>query len=106
MQGAFARAVRAATDAIVDRALARQLPQVVRTTPLADLPDPFLLFDDGRDTMRARLSALPRPMLLDIITEFGLNPAGKSLSWLGDHQLVTFIVTAVEAQIRSGRRPV
>lgn len=33
-----------------------------------------------------------------------LNPARVSLAWLSDTQLVTFIVTATEAQALQGRR--
>jgi hypothetical protein len=54
--------------------------------------------------MRVRLNALPRTTLLEIIDTFGLNPAGKSLSWLSRNQLVTFIVTAVEVQTTMSRR--
>jgi hypothetical protein len=106
VQGAFERAVEATPDIMAGRVVARPIPHVVPTVPVTDLPDPFQLFEGDRATMRARLSALPRPMLLEMIATFGLNPAGKSLSWLRDHQLVTFIVTAVEAQILSGRRRV
>jgi hypothetical protein len=102
VQGAFDRAVRATPD-ITMRGVDRAIPGVVATTPVTELPDPFQLFATGAATMRARLSTLPRSALLDVVAEFGLNPAGKSLSWLTDHQLVTFIVTAVEAQLRSGR---
>jgi hypothetical protein len=106
VQGAFDRAARATPDPMMRRIVARQIPRVVPTDPVTDLPDPFQLLETGRATMRSTLSALPRPMLLAMIAEFGLNPAGKSLSWLRDHQLVTFIITAVEAQIRLGKRPV
>ena len=70
----------------------------------AELPDPFDLYASGVTSMRVRLATLPRSMLLDTIDAFGLNPAGKSLAWLSDGQLVTFIVTAVEVQSRSGQR--
>jgi hypothetical protein len=103
VQGAFGRAVRSTPDVDVRGIVASRIPPVAPSTPVTDLPDPFLLFQHAPATMRTRLGALPRPMLLDIIAEFGLNPAQNSLSWLRDHQLVTFIVTAVEAQIRSGR---
>jgi hypothetical protein len=106
LQGALDRAVGATSDVTLRGVVARQIPTVISSSPVTDLPDPFQLFERGRATMRARLGALPRPMLLDMIAEFGLNPPGKSLSWLTNHQLVTFIVTAVDAQIRTGRRAV
>jgi hypothetical protein len=105
VEGAFVRAVRATPDAALRSVAARQVPRVVAPAPITDLPDPFVLYESGSAAMRARLGALPRSTLLAIIAEFRLNPAGKSLSWLTDRQLVTFIVTAVDAQIRSGRRP-
>ena len=70
----------------------------------AELPDPFDLYTSGVMNMRARLAGLPRSMLLEMIETFGLNPAGKSLAWLSNAQLVTFIVTAVEVQSASGTR--
>jgi hypothetical protein len=68
-------------------------------------PHPFQLYTLGVERMRARLSALPPVTLLEIITAFELNPAGKSLIWLSDRQLVTFIVTATEVQVRQGVEP-
>ena len=81
----------------------RQRPPVAGTT---DVPDPFQLFSGGRDKMRLRLGALPRRMLLEIIATFALNPAGMNVSWLNDSQLVTFIITAVDAQVLAGRRSI
>jgi hypothetical protein len=56
--------------------------------------------------MATRLGALPRATLLNIIAASDLNPAGESLASLNDRQLVTFIVTAADAQLRIGRRQV
>jgi hypothetical protein len=105
VEGAFSRAVAAASDALRTRVVARRaetLAAALRAT--VDLPDPFQLYAFGPDRMRARLGALPGATLLEIIAAFELNPAGKSLAWLSDRQLVTFIVTATEVQIRQGRR--
>jgi hypothetical protein len=103
VEGAFSRAV-AVTDSPNRPIVATRADTVaaaVRAT--VDLPDPFDLYSLGQERMRARLSALPRVTLLEIVTAFELNPAGKSLAWLSDSQLVTFIVTATEVQIRQGR---
>jgi hypothetical protein len=70
----------------------------------AELPDPFELFALGKMEMRVHLSALPRSTLLAIIDAFGLNPPGKSLTWLTQYQLVIFIITAVEVQSMRRRR--
>jgi len=106
VQGALERAAAAAAP-VRSRVVARQMVEEPVTTPMTEpFPDPFQLFDIGRVAMRARLSALTRPHLLALIASYGLNPPGKSLAWLTDRQLVTFIVTAVEAQsrLRNGRR--
>ena len=100
VQGAFARSAAMAPLPVASRVVARRIvPAPVATTATDALPDPFALFDTGRAAMRGRLSALPRAALSTMITAYGLNPAGKSLAWLSDHQLVTFIMTAVEAQL-------
>jgi hypothetical protein len=105
VQGAFARAVSTAAARTQPRVVARRVDQAAIVAGTVDLPDPFRLFAEGRETMRARLNAWPRATLLNIITASTLNPAGKSLAWLSDQQLVTFILTAVEAQLSAGRRP-
>ena len=108
VQGAFKRAVIASADSpprLVTRptlaeAAAAEAIDAVR----GELPDPFDLYASGETAMRRRLSALSRSTLLELIATYGLNPAGKSLSWLNHRQLVTFIVTAVEVQESSGLR--
>ena len=108
VQGAFSRAVSAGAEVLprlrerwtVAEAAAEAAIEAVR----GEVPDPFALYASGRPAMRVRLSALPRATLLEIIDTFGLNPAGKSLSWLSRHQLVTFILTAVEVQTAMSRR--
>ena len=105
VQGAFRRAVAATAGAMGSRLAARPMASTAAVeAATVDLPDPFDLYRHGRDTMRARLSALPRGILLNIIVASDLNPARKSLVWLSDRQLVTFIITAVEAQLAAGTR--
>ena len=109
VQGAFDRAVTAGAASPVPRLVARRtVAEAAAEAAVAairgDVPDPFELYAAGRPAMRVRLAALPRATLLEIIATFGLNPAGKSLAWLSQLQLVTFIMTAVEVQISSGRR--
>jgi hypothetical protein len=104
-EGAFSRAVAATTDPLLARIVARRAETTAAAIRATEgLPDPFQLYTLGPERMRARLSALPRVTLLEIIVAFELNPAAKSLAWLNDRQLVTFIVTATEVQIRQGRR--
>jgi hypothetical protein len=104
VQGAFTRAVTATAAGTESRAVAERVDHAAVVAATVDLPDPFRLFTEGRETMRARLNAWPRATLLNIIAASNLNPAGKSLAWLTERQLVTFIVTAVEAQLSAGRR--
>ena len=104
VEGAFVRADIGTNDAVRARLVARRAEMAAAVRAKVDLPDPFQLFALGAERMRARLNALPRSTLLEIITAFELNPAGKSLAWLNDRQLVTFIVTATEVQLRQGRR--
>jgi hypothetical protein len=104
VQGAFQRAVAATPDSLGSRVVARRAVVAAVESATTELPDPFELIQLGTDRMRARLNALPRTTLLSIIVAFGLNPAGKSLAWLSDRQLVTFIVTATEVQTGQARR--
>lgn len=108
VEGAFDRAAQATVETsprvIARRAIADSAVDADVASSEAGLPDPFDLYMGGVTNMRARLAVLPRPMLLDLIETFGLNPAEKSLAWLSNAQLVTFIVTAVEVQSASGRR--
>ena len=108
VEGAFERAAQAtlgtAARVTARRAVADSAVDAAVANVQGPLPDPFDLYSGGITTMRARLAGLPRSMLLDIIETFGLNPAGKSLTWLSDGQLITFIVTAVEVQSASGTR--
>ena len=110
VQGAFERAVTGGVEPALPRMVARltraeAAAEAAIAASRGELPDPFELYASGRPAMRARLSVLSRAALLEIITTFGLNPAGKSLAWLSQLQLVTFIVTAVEVQVSSGRHP-
>jgi hypothetical protein len=86
VEGAFSRAVSADRDLLSAfrerRTAAAASAEAVVDAVRGDLPDPFELYASGRAAMRVRLNALPRTTLLEIIDTFGLNPAGKSLSWL------------------------
>ena len=104
VEGAFQRAVAATPNLLGSHVVARRADVAAIESATTDLPDPFELIQLGTDRMRARLNALPRVTLLSIIAASGLNPAGKSLTWLSDRQLVTFIVTATEVQTRQARR--
>jgi hypothetical protein len=101
IQGALARAV-AASKASGARPVAT--PLHVTDVPTVTAIDPFAIFALGDDALRLQLRSFTRTELLTIIDAHELNPAHLSLARLSDSQLVTFIVTAVEAQIHQGRR--
>jgi hypothetical protein len=67
--------------------------------------DPFEIGARSLDVLKQELGALNRPRLLNIIAAYTLNPAGTDLSCMTDHQLVHFIVTAVEAHMLSHGPP-
>ena len=107
VQGAFDRAVAATmgTRLVARRADVERVPDVAPSPVHDALPDPFELYSLlGDSGTRVQLRPLPRATLLAIIDAFGLNPAGNSLAWLTQPQLVTFIVTAVDVQVASGKR--
>ncbi len=66
--------------------------------------DPFEVGGRNLDVLRQELGALNRPRLLNIITAFDLNPGGKDVSWMSDHQLAHFIVVAVDTQLAQRAR--
>lgn len=79
-------------------------PRATTTIPVAQskpepLLDPFEIGGRSLDILRQELSALNRPRLLNIIAAYDLNQRGSDVSWMSDAQLVTFIVTATEAQL-------
>jgi hypothetical protein len=107
VEGAFRRAVHAPADVLAvlrDRmSVAEAAAEAAIEIDRGDVTDPFAMYQSGRPAMKARLSALPVGSLRQMIVDFGLNRAGKSLSWLNRNQLVTFIITATEVQIAQGK---
>jgi hypothetical protein len=110
LEGALERAlhkptvrVRVVDEPISSAPAPRAVVQRVAAGPEAVL-DPFEIGGRSLDILRQELTALNRPRLLNIIAAFDLNPAGEDLSWMSDAQLVTFIVTATEAQLSRGVR--
>lgn len=79
-------------------------PVVVAAPPPAAEPilDPFEIGSRNLDILRQELTALNRPRLLNIIAAYDLNAGGEDIGWMTDAQLVTFIVTAVEAILVQG----
>jgi hypothetical protein len=96
LQGALERAVVSPEESAAHRRVLRQ----IRTTILAAAAafDPFEYFTLGEHVLRRELQPFTPAVLRAIIINWGLNPAGFDLSKFTKAQLVTFIVTAVEAQ--------
>jgi hypothetical protein len=104
LEGALERALRPQTirmQIVEEPASTAPAERVV--TQMAPRPeavlDPFEIGRRSLDVLRQELSALNRPRLMNIIAAFDLNPAGNGIDWMTDAQLVTFIVTAVDAQL-------
>src|SRR5215211_3675141 len=79
---------------------ARKAVTTTRVMPPGPEPvlDPFEIGGRSLDILKQELGALNRPRLINIIAGYDLNPGGEDISWMSDHQLVHFIVTAVDAQ--------
>jgi hypothetical protein len=110
LEGALERALRPATVRlhIVDEPAStapaeRAVTHTVAPRPEAVL-DPFEIGRRSLDILRQELMALNRARLTNIIATYDLNPAGTAIGWLTDAQLVTFIVTAVDAQLLQRHR--
>ena len=110
LEGALERAlhkptvrVRVVEEAVSSAPAPRAVAPPAAQGPEAVL-DPFDIGSRSLDILRQHLTALNRPRLLNIIAAFDLNPAGEDVSWMSDSQLMTFIVTATEAQLARGVR--
>ena len=111
LEGALTRALRPPTvrvRVIEEPVSDAPAPRVLSRTVVAPGPDavldPFAIGARSLDVLRQELSALNRPRLRNIIEAYDLTPAGEDLAWMSDHQLETFIVTAVEAQFAQRAR--
>lgn len=95
-----------AMDVPVSDGPARRPIAINRVVPPGPEPvlNPFDVASRNIDQLRQELHALNRPRLLNIITAYDLNPGGEDVSWMTDHQLVHFIVVAVEAQLAQRAR--
>ena len=87
-----------ASDEPAPRAVTVPVPaRVLRREAILD---PFeVAGQSGIDVLDQELRALNRPRLLNIISEFDLNPGGEDIEWMSEAQLVRFIVVAVETQL-------
>ena len=112
LQGALHRARRPVTVRVrtVDLPYSdAPAPRDVHTTRLMPpgpepVLDPFVIGGRNPDQLRQELGALNRPRLLNIIAAYDLNPGNEDISWMSDHQLVHFIVVAVDAQLTQRAR--
>ncbi len=65
--------------------------------------DPFAVGSHSLDILRQELHALGRARLTNIIAAYDMNPGGEDLRTFTDAQLITFIVTTVDAALAPGR---
>jgi hypothetical protein len=111
LEGALQRALKPATVRVrvVEEPVSHAPAQRVITHRMAAsrpeaVLDPFEIGSRSLDVLRQELTALNRPRLLNIIAAYDLNPGGEEIDWMTDAQLVTFIVTATEAQLLQRQR--
>lgn len=111
LQGALVRALKPATvrvrvieEPLSDGPATKVVHRTLATNTPEPVLDPFEIGGRSLDVLRQELGALNRPRLLNIIAAFELNGSGEDLAWMSDLQLVTFIVTAVDAQLAQRTR--
>jgi hypothetical protein len=96
LRGAVARAAVSRAETAIHR---RSDRQARLTGPIEEsVPDPFDLFEHGEHVLRRELLLFKPATLRELILTHKLNPAGLDLAKFTKAQLVTFIVTAMEAQ--------
>lgn len=95
LQGAVGRATVSHGETAIHR---RSANQARLTGSRASRPDPFELFEHGEHVLRRELLLFNRATLHALIVTHQLNPAGLDVAKFTKAQLVTFIVTAIEAQ--------
>jgi hypothetical protein len=112
VDGALARAHRPTvvrTQTVELPASDEPAPRIVSTPPreLPTLPDavldPFHVGARSLDILKQELTAFDRARLVNIINAYDLNPGGEDLTPLSNRQLITFIVTAVDVQMKVRR---
>jgi hypothetical protein len=111
LEGALRRALKPATVKVrvIEEPLSTApAERIVTHTVVPSVPEAVLNpFDIGArslDVLRQELTALNRARLTNIISAFDLNPGGEDIAWMSDPQLVTFVVTAVDAQLTQRSR--
>ena len=64
--------------------------------------DPFTVYKDGADTLRAALGKLDIERLKDIVAEHGMDSAKVAAKWKDTERLVDLIVSTVSSRARKG----
>jgi hypothetical protein len=64
--------------------------------------DPFVVYDEGEETLRNRLGALDLEPLKDIVAEHGMDPGKLVLKWKTRERIVEHIVSTVQARSKKG----
>jgi hypothetical protein len=96
LKGALKRAVVSPQESAAHRRVLGQVQASIRGAAAAF--DPFEFFALGEHVLRRELQQFTGAVLRAIVINWALNPPGFDLSKFTKAQLVTFIVTAVEAQ--------
>lgn len=71
-----------------------------RRTP--GILDPFEVFRQGEEALRARLEGLDIEQLKDIVAEHGMDRSKLAMKWKTKDRLVSLIVSTVASRARKG----
>ena len=64
--------------------------------------DPFEIFRQGEEALKARLEALDIEQLKDIVAEHGMDRAKLAMKWKAKDRLIGLIVSTVASRARKG----
>jgi hypothetical protein len=64
--------------------------------------DPFEIFREGEEALKARLEALDIEQLKDIVAEHGMDRARLAMKWKAKDRLIGLIVSTVASRARKG----
>lgn len=94
-----------AVPAFDEPAPERSVPRgELRPPPVHPILNPFEVYAQGEDVLRAELRALDADRLRDIVRGFSLAPAAVDLRRATHRELATMIVTVVQRRAEAGER--
>ena len=64
--------------------------------------DPFVVYEEGEEPLRARLAELDVEALKDIVAEHGMDSANLVLKWKTRERIMNHIVSTVQSRSKKG----